>query len=89
MQDTKPEKPGVKTTEFWATIGIAGLPIADQLGLFNKMPVSEGGETALWISAGLIVSSYIFSRAWIKVTKLKFGVKNEETTDGNMPTILK
>ena len=82
-------KPGVKTTEFWATVGIAGLPLADGLGFFDKMPVSEGGETALWISAGLIVSTYVFTRAWVKIATLKYGVKDEETTDGTMPTILK
>ena len=73
-------KPGVKTTEFWATVGIAGLPLADGLGFFDKMPVSEGGETALWISAGLIVSTYVFTRAWVKIATLKYGVKNEEDT---------
>jgi len=73
-------KPGVKTTEFWATVGIAGLPLADGLGFFNKMPVSEGGETALWISAGLIVSTYVFTRAWVKIATLKYGVKDEEDT---------
>jgi len=81
MNDTKPQKPGVKTTEFWATVGIAGLPIADQLGFFDKMPVSEGGETALWFSAGLIVATYVFSRAWVKIATLKYGVKNEEDTN--------
>ena len=73
-------KPGVKTTEFWATVGVAGLPLADQLGFFDKMPVSEGGETALWLSAGIIVSSYVFTRAWVKIATLKYGVKNEEDT---------
>ena len=73
-------KPGVKTTEFWATVGVAGLPLADQLGFFDKMPVSEGGETALWLSAGIIVSSYVFTRAWVKIATLRYGVKNEEDT---------
>lgn len=73
-------KPGVKTTEFWATVGVAGLPLADQLGFFDKMPASEGGETALWLSAGIIVSSYVFTRAWVKIATLKYGVKNEENT---------
>ena len=73
-------KPGVKTTEFWATVGVAGLPLADQLGFFDKMPVSEGGETALWLSAGIIVASYVFTRAWVKIATLKYGVKNEEDT---------
>jgi len=75
MADTKP---GVKTTEFWAAIGIAGLPIADQAGWFDKMPVTEGGETALWFSAGLIVATYILSRSLIKIATLKYGVKNEK-----------
>ena len=76
------EKPGFKTTEFWAAIGIAGLPIADQAGWFEKMPVTQGGETALWFSAGLIVATYILSRSLIKIATLKYGVKNEtnETT---------
>lgn len=73
-------KPGIKSTEFWATVGISGLPIADQLGWFNKMPLTEGGETALWFSAGLIASVYVFSRAWVKVSAYKYGVKDEETT---------
>ena len=77
------KKPGVKTTEFWATIGIAGLPAADQLGLFDKMPITEGGETALWISAGLIIGIYTFTRAWIKVTNIKYGVENEEEPVSN------
>ena len=73
-------KPGVKTTEFWATVGVAGLPLADQLGFFDKMPVTEGGETALWLSAGIIVASYVFTRAWVKIATLRYGVKNEEDT---------
>lgn len=73
-------KPGIKTTEFWATVGVAGLPLADQLGFFDKMPVTEGGETALWLSAGIIVASYVFTRAWVKIATLKYGVKNEEDT---------
>lgn len=77
-QTTEP-KAGIKSTEFWATIGISGLPIADQLGWFNKMPVTEGGETALWASAGLIASIYVFSRAWVKVASVKYGAKNEIT----------
>lgn len=70
-------KPGIKSTEFWATIGISGLPLADQLGWFNRMPVTEGGETALWLSAGLIASMYVFSRAWVKVASVKYGGTNE------------
>ena len=73
-------KPGIKTTEFWATVGVAGLPLADQLGMFSKMPVTEGGETALWLSAGVIVASYVFTRAWVKIATVKYGVKNEENT---------
>lgn len=73
-------KPGIKSTEFWATIGIAGLPLADQIGWFDRMPVTQGGETALWISAGLIGSVYVFTRAWVKVASAKYGVKNEEDT---------
>lgn len=80
IQTAEP-KAGIKSTEFWATIGISGLPIADQLGWFDKMPVTEGGETALWVSAGLIASIYVFSRAWVKVASVKYGGKNEITTN--------
>ena len=72
-------KPGIKSTEFWATIGIAGLPLADQMGWFNRMPVTEGGETALWISAGFIAAVYVFSRAWVKVSSVKYGGQNEKS----------
>lgn len=82
MSDTTQQpKPGIKSTEFWATIGISGLPIADQLGWFNKMPVTEGGETALWLSAGFIASVYVLSRAWVKVATVKYGAKNENSAD--------
>jgi len=80
MNTPNEPKPGVKSTEFWATIGISGLPIADQLGWFQKMPITEGGETALWFSAGLIASVYVFSRAWVKVATAKYGAKNESNT---------
>jgi len=72
-------KPGIKSTEFWATIGIAGLPLADQMGWFDRMPVTEGGETALWISAGFIAAVYVFSRAWVKVSSVKYGDQNEKS----------
>jgi len=71
-------KPGIKSTEFWATIGIAGLPLADQMGWFDRMPVTQGGETALWISAGLIGSVYVFTRAWVKVASVKYGATDEK-----------
>lgn len=74
-------KPGIKTTEFWATVGVAGLPLADQLGFFDKMPVTENGEMALWFSAGIIVASYVFTRAWVKIATLKYGESNEENSD--------
>lgn len=77
MQNHDP-KSGLKSTEFYAAIGIAGLPIADQLGWFNKMPITEGGETALWLSAGLIVSVYILSRSWVKYASIKYGVQEKE-----------
>lgn len=80
---TNDPKPGIKSTEFWATIGISGLPIADQLGWFDKMPVTEGGETALWLSAGLIASIYVFTRAWVKISALKYGAANNESTDSS------
>ena len=70
-------KPGIKSTEFWATIGIAGLPLADQIGWFDRMPLTQGGETALWISAGLIGSVYVFTRAWVKVASAKQGGNND------------
>ena len=85
MSTTEP-KAGIKSTEFWATIGISGLPIADQLGWFQKMPITEGGETALWLSAGLIASIYVFSRAWVKVATVKYGGKNEITISESTPT---
>lgn len=80
MKDTPTPKPGIKSTEFWATIGISGIPIADQLGLFNKMPVTEGGETALWLSAGVIASVYVFTRAWVKVSTLKYGANDDQAS---------
>ncbi len=73
----KEPKAGIKSTEFWATIGISGLPIADQLGIFDRMPVTEGGETALWISAGLIGAVYVFTRAWVKVATVKYGESDD------------
>lgn len=79
MNNNEP-KAGIKSTEFWATIGISGLPIAEQLGWFDKMPVTEGGETALWASAGIIAGIYVFTRAWVKVASIKYGAKNEITT---------
>jgi len=75
----KEPKAGIKSTEFWATIGISGLPVADQLGIFDRMPVTEGGETALWISAGLIGAVYVFTRAWVKVANVKYGDQNEKS----------
>ena len=83
MNTTNEPKPGIKSTEFWATIGISGLPIADQLGWFEKMPITEGGETALWFSAGMIASVYVFTRAWVKVSTAKYGAKHENTSDSN------
>ena len=79
MNNNEP-KAGIKSTEFWATIGISGLPIAEQFGWFDKMPVTEGGETALWASAGVVAAVYVFSRAWVKVASVKYGGKNEITT---------
>lgn len=79
-------KSGIKTTEFYATVGIAGLPIAQQLGWFDKMPVTEGGETALWLSAGLIVSVYVLTRAWVKVSAYKYGGINASTTSSTSST---
>jgi len=84
MSDTP--KPGFKSTEFWATIGISGIPIADQLGIFDKMPATEGGETALWFSAGLIGAVYVFTRAWVKVSTVKYGVKNDEASSTSTRT---
>jgi len=86
MNNNQGPKPGIKSTEFWATIGISGLPIADQLGFFNKMPITEGGETALWLSAGLIASVYVFTRAWVKVSANKYGVENENANDSSKPS---
>jgi hypothetical protein len=78
MTTTKEPKPGFKSTEFWATVGIGGLPIAEQFGWFDKMPLTQGGETALWFSAGLITSVYVISRAWVKVSTVKYGEKDEK-----------
>jgi hypothetical protein len=86
MAETRQPKPGVKSTEFWATIGISGLPIAEQLGWFDKMPLTEGGEAALWFSAGLIASVYVFSRAWVKVATAKYGANNENSADNSTPS---
>lgn len=82
MQQQEP-KSGLKSTEFYAAIGIAGLPIADQLGWFNKMPVTEGGETALWLSAGLIVTAYIISRSWVKCATMKYGLHDKTGGETN------
>ena len=75
---TRGPKPGIKSTEFWATVGISGLPIAEQFGWFDRMPLTQGGETALWVSAGLITSVYVISRAWVKVSAMKYGGKDEK-----------
>jgi len=77
----KEPKAGIKSTEFYATVGIAGLPIAEQLGWFKNMPITEGGETALWLSAGFIASVYVFTRSWVKVASYKYGIA-EKTEKG-------
>lgn len=72
---TNEPKSGIKSTEFYATLGIAGLPIAEQLGWFENMPNTEGGEIAIWISAGFVSAVYIFTRSWVKVTAYKHDIK--------------
>ena len=67
IKTTTDPKPGIKSTEFWATIGIGGLPLAEQLGWFKNWPITQGGEIAMWCVAGAVMCTYIFSRAWVKV----------------------
>lgn len=74
---TTEPKPGVKSTEFWAAIGIGGLPLAEQFGIFKNWPITEGGEIAMWCVAGAVMCSYIWSRAWVKVTTNKGDLSNE------------
>tara|TARA_B100000497_G_C7397438_1_gene252280 strand:+ start:204 stop:485 length:282 start_codon:yes stop_codon:yes gene_type:complete len=64
---TTDPKPGVKSTEFWAAIGIGGLPLLEGTGWFKNWPITEGGEIAMWSIAGAVMCSYIWSRAWVKV----------------------
>ena len=72
---TNEPKSGIKSTEFYATLGIAGLPIAEQLGWFDNMPTTEGGETAIWLSAGFVAAVYVFTRSWVKVAAYRYGIK--------------
>tara|TARA_R110001592_G_scaffold161329_1_gene393900 strand:+ start:343 stop:615 length:273 start_codon:yes stop_codon:yes gene_type:complete len=65
---TTEPKPGVKSTEFWATIGVGGLPLMEQSGWFKNWPITEGGEIAMWCVSGAVVCSYVWSRAWVKVS---------------------
>ena len=55
---TTEPKPGVKSTEFWAAIGIGGLPLMEHTGWFKNWPITEGA----------VMCSYIWSRAWVKVS---------------------
>ena len=64
---TTDPKPGVKSTEFWATIGIGGLPLMEQSGWFKNWPATEGGEIAMWCVSGAVICSYVWSRAWVKI----------------------
>ena len=67
-ETTKELKPGIKSTEFWAAIGIGGLPLMEQSGWFKNWPITEGGEIAMWCVSGVVICSYIWSRAWVKVS---------------------
>jgi len=77
-------KPGVKSTEFWATIGVGGFPLAEQLGWIKNLPVTEAGEIAMWCVSGAVICTYIFSRAWVKVSnKGEFNVTQESSTNNS------
>lgn len=81
---TTEPKPGMKSTEFWATIGIGGLPIAEQLGWFKNWPITQGGEIAMWCVSGAVICTYIFSRAWVKInTQGDLNVLEETSTNDN------
>ena len=81
---TTEPKPGVKSTEFWAAIGIGGLPLLEQLGWFKNWPITEGGEIAMWSISGLVICSYIWSRAWVKVSgKGDFNAINNNNDNTN------
>tara|TARA_X000001382_G_scaffold128253_1_gene117541 strand:- start:790 stop:1080 length:291 start_codon:yes stop_codon:yes gene_type:complete len=73
-------KTGIKTSEFWATGVITGVPLVGALGYFDKEPMTELGEMAAWIAASIVVSTYIFCRSWLKRTEILHGDTNEKTT---------
>lgn len=78
-------KPGIKSTEFWATIGIGGLPLMEHSGWFKNWPITEGGEIAMWCVSGAVICSYVWSRAWVKVNNK--GDNNEfESNNSSSPT---
>ena len=67
---TEKLKPAIKSTEFWATAGIGGLPLLEQSGWFKNWPTTAAGEVTMYAMAAVIVGSYIWSRTLIK---LKYG----------------
>ena len=73
-------KTGIKTSEFWATGVITGVPLVGALGYFDKEPMTELGEMAAWIAASIVVSTYIFCRSWLKRTEILHGDTNEKNT---------
>jgi len=78
-QPTNEVKTGIKTSEFWATGIMTGVPLVGALGYFDKEPLTELGEMAAWLSASIVAAMYIFCRTWLKRTEILHGVKNEET----------
>jgi len=72
-------KAGIKTSEFWATGTVVGVPLVAALGYFDKEPLTELGEMAAWFSAAFVASAYIFCRSWLKKTEIAHtGNHNEE-----------
>lgn len=67
---TEKLKPAIKSTEFWATAGIGGLPLLEQSGWFKNWPTTAAGEVTMYAMAAVIVGSYVWSRTLVK---LKYG----------------
>ena len=47
----------------------------EQSGWFKNWPITEGGEIAMWCVSGVVICSYIWSRAWVKVSS--GGINND------------
>lgn len=64
------EKPGIKTTEFWVTLGSALIMVLTAAGIFTSdaaQAVTESWTGIVGAVGTVIVSgTYIFSRATIK-----------------------